>query len=53
MNSERRPWYWIVPRKGLESTIQKVLAQAGLKASRTGLNLLSFAPLRIVRATRD
>src|SRR5215470_18907910 len=28
---------------------QEVLAQAGLKVSRTGMNLLSFPPLRIVR----
>jgi arsenite methyltransferase len=32
---------------------QKVFAEAGLKASRTGLNLLSFPPLRIVRAEKQ
>jgi SAM-dependent methyltransferase len=31
---------------------QKVFAEAGLKVSRTGFNLLSFPPLRIVRATK-
>lgn len=31
---------------------QKVLAEAGLKVSRTGMNLLSFPPLRIVRAEK-
>jgi ubiquinone/menaquinone biosynthesis C-methylase UbiE len=32
---------------------RKVFAEAGLKASRTGLNLLSFPPLRIVRAEKQ
>jgi len=31
---------------------QKVFAEAGLQVSRTGLNLLSFPPLRIVRAEK-
>jgi SAM-dependent methyltransferase len=31
---------------------QKVLAQAGLEVRRTGMNLLSFPPLRIVRAEK-
>src|ERR1051326_9477575 len=31
---------------------QKVLAEAGLQVSRTGMNLLSFPPLRIVRAEK-
>ncbi len=31
---------------------QKILAEAGLKVSRTGFNLLSFPPLRIVRAAK-
>jgi SAM-dependent methyltransferase len=31
---------------------RKVLAEAGLKASRTGINLLSFPPLRIVKAEK-
>jgi arsenite methyltransferase len=32
---------------------RKVFAKAGLKTSRTGLNLLSFPPLRIVRAEKQ
>jgi arsenite methyltransferase len=32
---------------------QKVFAKAGLKVSRTGLHLLSFPPLRIVRAEKQ
>lgn len=32
---------------------QKVFAEAGLKTSRSGLNLLSFPPLRIVKAERE
>jgi SAM-dependent methyltransferase len=32
---------------------QKVLAEAGLKVSRTGMNLLSFPPLRVVRAEKE
>jgi SAM-dependent methyltransferase len=31
---------------------QKIFVEAGLKVSRTGFNLLSFPPLRIVRATK-
>ncbi|HKD82726.1 MAG TPA: class I SAM-dependent methyltransferase [Candidatus Angelobacter sp.] len=31
---------------------QKVFAQAGLKVSRTGMNLMSFPPLRIVKAEK-
>ena len=31
---------------------QKVFAEAGLEVSRTGFNILSFPPLRIVRATK-
>jgi arsenite methyltransferase len=31
---------------------QKVFAEAGLKVSRTGLNLLTYPPLRIVRAEK-
>ncbi len=31
---------------------QKVFAETGLKVSRTGCNILSFPPLRIVRATK-
>jgi SAM-dependent methyltransferase len=32
---------------------QKVFMEAGLKVSRTGFNLLSFPPLRIVRAAKE
>jgi len=32
---------------------QKVLVEEGLKVSRTGLNLLSFPPLRVVQATKE
>lgn len=33
-------------------TYQKVLAASGLKVSRTGMNLLSFPPLRVVKAEK-